>query len=188
MALPTARRCRRPTPALRGVQKPRRCSSRGWVFNFDPGALVKQRTAEDVRSDADVTKLCAPAAVSTRSTTPRAIRTPPRDGPLNPTAPDRSDPFRRVQHQLYQPREAAAGAGARHGDLNPGLYPRRHRLGNPEAGPKSPYGAVYGGMLGPPPSGLRPHGDGSRSPNADGLRSHGGSPQRSVLIRRVLVQ
>ncbi|KAG7263075.1 hypothetical protein CRUP_031503, partial [Coryphaenoides rupestris] len=28
------------------------------VFNFDPGALVKQRTAEDVRSDADVTKLC----------------------------------------------------------------------------------------------------------------------------------
>ena len=28
------------------------------VFSFDPGALVKQRTAEDVRSDEDVTKLC----------------------------------------------------------------------------------------------------------------------------------
>ncbi|KAG7268092.1 hypothetical protein CRUP_011868 [Coryphaenoides rupestris] len=87
---------------------------KGWVIwpklNFDPGALVKQRTAEDVRSDADVTKLCvhkrkllavwcqrpgAPAAVSTRSTTPRAIRTLPRDGPLNPTAPDCSNPFRR---------------------------------------------------------------------------------------------
>ncbi|TNN84961.1 Methyl-CpG-binding domain protein 5 [Liparis tanakae] len=28
------------------------------VFNFDPGAAVKQRTAEDVRADDDVTKLC----------------------------------------------------------------------------------------------------------------------------------
>ncbi|XP_019746662.1 methyl-CpG-binding domain protein 5 isoform X2 [Hippocampus comes] len=28
------------------------------VFNFDPGAMVKQRTAEDVKSDEDVTKLC----------------------------------------------------------------------------------------------------------------------------------
>ena len=28
------------------------------MFNFDPGAVVKQRTAEDVRSDEDVTKLC----------------------------------------------------------------------------------------------------------------------------------
>ncbi|XP_030342853.1 methyl-CpG-binding domain protein 5 isoform X3 [Strigops habroptila] len=28
------------------------------VFNFDPGAAVKQRTAEDVKADEDVTKLC----------------------------------------------------------------------------------------------------------------------------------
>lgn len=28
------------------------------VFNFDPGASVKQRTAEDVKADEDVTKLC----------------------------------------------------------------------------------------------------------------------------------
>uniref|UniRef100_A0A4W4F8X0 MBD domain-containing protein n=1 Tax=Electrophorus electricus TaxID=8005 RepID=A0A4W4F8X0_ELEEL len=28
------------------------------VFNFDPGAVVKQRTAEDVKADEDVTKLC----------------------------------------------------------------------------------------------------------------------------------
>lgn len=28
------------------------------VFNFDPGAIVKQRTAEDVKADEDVTKLC----------------------------------------------------------------------------------------------------------------------------------
>ncbi|XP_064307045.1 methyl-CpG-binding domain protein 5 isoform X4 [Phalacrocorax carbo] len=28
------------------------------VFNFDPGATVKQRTAEDVKADEDVTKLC----------------------------------------------------------------------------------------------------------------------------------
>lgn len=28
------------------------------VFNFDTGATVKQRTAEDVKDDEDVTKLC----------------------------------------------------------------------------------------------------------------------------------
>lgn len=28
------------------------------MFNFDPGAAVKQRTAEDVKADEDVTKLC----------------------------------------------------------------------------------------------------------------------------------
>lgn len=28
------------------------------VFNFDPGAAVKQRTAEDAKADEDVTKLC----------------------------------------------------------------------------------------------------------------------------------
>lgn len=28
------------------------------MFNFDPGASVKQRTAEDVKADEDVTKLC----------------------------------------------------------------------------------------------------------------------------------
>ncbi|KTG02525.1 hypothetical protein cypCar_00036147 [Cyprinus carpio] len=28
------------------------------VFSFDPGAVVKQRTAEDVKADEDVTKLC----------------------------------------------------------------------------------------------------------------------------------
>ncbi|KAJ3584408.1 hypothetical protein NHX12_014903 [Muraenolepis orangiensis] len=28
------------------------------VFNFDPGAAARQRTAEDMRSDEDVTKLC----------------------------------------------------------------------------------------------------------------------------------
>lgn len=28
------------------------------MFNFDPGATVKQRTAEDVKADEDVTKLC----------------------------------------------------------------------------------------------------------------------------------
>lgn len=28
------------------------------MFNFEPGAIVKQRTAEDVKADEDVTKLC----------------------------------------------------------------------------------------------------------------------------------
>lgn len=35
----------------------RRCGF-SQVFNFDPGAAVKQRTAEDVKADEDVTKLC----------------------------------------------------------------------------------------------------------------------------------
>lgn len=40
---------------LRSKRSPAVCLQ---VFNFDPGASVKQRTAEDVRADEDVTKLC----------------------------------------------------------------------------------------------------------------------------------
>lgn len=36
----------------------KRCDFHCQVFNFDPGAAVKQRTAEDVKADEDVTKLC----------------------------------------------------------------------------------------------------------------------------------
>ncbi|XP_058477222.1 methyl-CpG-binding domain protein 5-like [Solea solea] len=94
------------------------------VFNFDPGASVKQRTAEDVKADEDVTKLCihkrkllavatlhksmethppltltspgggTSSVVSGHSTTPRAIRTKPHDGLPNAVGPDCKSPFK----------------------------------------------------------------------------------------------
>uniref|UniRef100_A0A672YN19 Methyl-CpG binding domain protein 5 n=1 Tax=Sphaeramia orbicularis TaxID=375764 RepID=A0A672YN19_9TELE len=94
------------------------------VFNFDPGAAVKQRTAEDVKADEDVTKLCihkrkllavatlhksmethppltltspggGTSSVGTaHSTTQRAIRTKPHDGMPNAVGPDCKNPFK----------------------------------------------------------------------------------------------
>ncbi|CAI5638394.1 unnamed protein product [Oreochromis niloticus] len=94
------------------------------VFNFDPGAAVKQRTAEDVKADEDVTKLCihkrkllavatlhksmethppltltssgggTSSVVAVHSTTQRAIRTKPHDGVPNSVGPDCKNPFK----------------------------------------------------------------------------------------------
>ncbi|KAF1371975.1 hypothetical protein PFLUV_G00276640 [Perca fluviatilis] len=94
------------------------------VFNFDPGAAVKQRTAEDVKADEDVTKLCihkrkllavatlhksmgthppltltgpgggTSSVVAAHSTTQRAIRTKPHDGLPNAVGPDCKNPFK----------------------------------------------------------------------------------------------
>ncbi|XP_056157375.1 methyl-CpG-binding domain protein 5-like [Lampris incognitus] len=94
------------------------------VFNFDPGAAVKQRTAEDVRADEDVTKLCihkrkllavatlhksmethptlaltspgggAVPMVPAHSTSQRAIRTKPHEGLPNSAVPDCKNPFK----------------------------------------------------------------------------------------------
>uniref|UniRef100_A0A3Q3XNC5 MBD domain-containing protein n=1 Tax=Mola mola TaxID=94237 RepID=A0A3Q3XNC5_MOLML len=94
------------------------------VFNFDPGAVVKQRTAEDVKADEDVTKLCihkrkllavatlhrsmethppltltspgggSASVVTVHSTTQRAIRTKPHDGLPNAVGPDCKNPFK----------------------------------------------------------------------------------------------
>ncbi|CAL8289947.1 unnamed protein product [Lota lota] len=182
------------------------------VFNFDPGALVKQRTAEDVRADEDATKLCihkrkllavaalhrsivthpaltlagpggitgAPATISPHSTTQRAIRTIPHVGLPNHAVPDCKNPFKMMlaaghqpqKQRLYPPHEVAA---AHQGELYPG-YPRQHRMGNADAGPKSPYMVGYGGMLSPPPSGSKLYGDGPHSPATDTLGSPDGLP------------
>uniref|UniRef100_A0A3B4XAG5 Methyl-CpG binding domain protein 5 n=1 Tax=Seriola lalandi dorsalis TaxID=1841481 RepID=A0A3B4XAG5_SERLL len=94
------------------------------VFNFDPGAAVKQRTAEDVKADEDVTKLCihkrkllavatlhksmethppltltspgggTTSVVAAHSMTQRAIRTKPHDVPPNAVVPDCKSPFK----------------------------------------------------------------------------------------------
>ncbi|XP_035533822.1 methyl-CpG-binding domain protein 5-like, partial [Morone saxatilis] len=174
------------------------------VFNFDPGAAVKQRTAEDVKADEDVTKLCihkrkllavatlhksmethppltltspgggTSSAVTAHSTNPRAIRTKPHDGLPGAVGPDCKNPFKMMmaagpppppQQRLYPPQEMG---GAQQPELYSG-YSRPQRLGSGEPGPKSPYRVGYGGMLSPPPSGVKLYGDGSQSPSADSL-------------------
>ncbi|XP_068165098.1 methyl-CpG-binding domain protein 5 isoform X2 [Antennarius striatus] len=94
------------------------------VFNFDPGAAVKQRTAEDVKADEDVTKLCihkrkllavatlhksmerhppltltspgggTSSAVAAHPVTQRAIRTKLHDGLPNAVSTDCKNPFK----------------------------------------------------------------------------------------------
>ncbi|XP_033953584.1 methyl-CpG-binding domain protein 5 isoform X2 [Pseudochaenichthys georgianus] len=94
------------------------------VFNFDPRAAVKQRTAEDVKADEDVTKLCihkrkllavatlrksmgthpplrltspgggTPSVLVAHSTSQRAIRTKLHDGLPNAVGPDCKNPFK----------------------------------------------------------------------------------------------
>ncbi|XP_029941681.1 methyl-CpG-binding domain protein 5 isoform X2 [Salarias fasciatus] len=177
------------------------------VFNFDPGAAVKQRTAEDVKADEDVTKLCihkrkllavatlhrsmethpplalpspgggSSSVVAVHSTTQRAIRTKPHDGPPNAVGPDCKNPFKMMmaagqqqqQQRLYPPQEMG---GAQQPELYSG-YSRPQRLLSGEPGPRSPYRAGYGVMLSPPPSGAKLFGEGSQSPTADTL----GSPE-----------
>ncbi|XP_024144622.1 methyl-CpG-binding domain protein 5 [Oryzias melastigma] len=171
------------------------------VFNFDPGASVKQRTADDVKADEDVTKLCihkrkllAVATLhksmethppptlnnatagpsSVHSTTQRAIRAKPHEGPPNAGNPDCKNAYKMMmaagqQQRLYSPQDVG---GAQQPDLYAG-YSRAPRLGSGEPGPKSPYRGGYGGMLSPPPSGAKLYGEGSQSPGADTL----GSPE-----------
>ncbi|KAM9767089.1 methyl-CpG-binding domain protein 5 isoform 1-T1 [Menidia menidia] len=180
------------------------------VFNFDPGAAVKQRTAEDVKADEDVTKLCihkrkllavatlhksmethpplsltspgggTSSVVAVHSTTQRAIRTKPHDGPPNAIGPDCKNPYKMMmvagqQHQqrLYPPQDIS---GNQQPELYPG-YSRGQRLGSGEPGPKSPYRAGYGSMLSPPPSSAKLYGDGSQSPSTDTLGSPEGFPR-----------
>ncbi|XP_059906757.1 methyl-CpG-binding domain protein 5-like isoform X1 [Gadus macrocephalus] len=175
------------------------------VFSFDPGALVKQRTAEDVRSDEDVTKLCihkrkllavaalhrsiethpalvtgAPATIPPHSTTQRAIRTIPHVGLPHRALPDCESPFKMLlaaghQHQPLRQYPTHEVAAAHPGELYPG-YPRPHRLGGADAGPKSPYMVGYGGMLSPPPSSSKLYGDGPHSPITETLGSPDGVP------------
>ncbi|XP_056435555.1 methyl-CpG-binding domain protein 5-like isoform X1 [Gadus chalcogrammus] len=87
------------------------------VFNFDPGAAVTQRTAEDVKADSAVTKLCIhkrkiiavatlhrsmESQISSRnaggchigSLNPQAIRKDLRNGPSNTIPPDGNNSYK----------------------------------------------------------------------------------------------
>ncbi|XP_061631865.1 methyl-CpG-binding domain protein 5-like isoform X1 [Phyllopteryx taeniolatus] len=102
------------------------------VFNFDPGAVVKQRTTEDVKSDDDVTKLCihkrkllavatlhksmeshppltlispvggTPSVVVSHSATHRAIRTKPHDVLPNAAGPECKNAYKMVMAAGHQ--------------------------------------------------------------------------------------
>lgn len=113
--------------------------------------------------------------VPTHSTTQRAIRNKPHEGLPNSVVPDCKNPFKMMmaagqQQRHYLPQEVGGGHQQ---ELYPG-YPRQQRLGSGEPGPKSPYRAVYGGMLSPPPPGSKLYGDGSQSPSTDTLGSPDG--------------
>uniref|UniRef100_A0A8C5GJP9 Methyl-CpG binding domain protein 5 n=1 Tax=Gouania willdenowi TaxID=441366 RepID=A0A8C5GJP9_GOUWI len=160
------------------------------VFNFDPGASVKQRTAEDVKADEDVTKLCIhKRKLLAVATLHRSMETHP---PLTLTSSRRENfrndlkglqnkphdgpPFKMMmvagqqQQRLYPPSELV---GAQQSDIYSG-YPRQQRLGSGDPSPKSPYRSGYGGMLSPPPSGVKLYGEGSQSPCPDTLASPDG--------------
>ncbi|KAM9221751.1 LOW QUALITY PROTEIN: methyl-CpG-binding domain protein 5-like [Dugong dugon] len=82
------------------------------VFNFDPGAAVKQRTAEDVKADEDVTKLCihkrkiiavATLHKSMEAPHPSLVLTGPRGGTnATPVVPSRAATPRSVRNKSHE--------------------------------------------------------------------------------------
>ncbi|ELW48992.1 Methyl-CpG-binding domain protein 5 [Tupaia chinensis] len=87
----------------------------GWqrrVFNFDPGAAVKQRTAEDVKADEDVTKLCihkrkiiavATLHKSMEAPHPSLVLTSPGGGTnATPVVPSRAATPRSVRNKSHE--------------------------------------------------------------------------------------
>ncbi|XP_012312523.2 methyl-CpG-binding domain protein 5 isoform X4 [Aotus nancymaae] len=82
------------------------------VFNFDPGAAVKQRTAEDVKADEDVTKLCihkrkiiavATLHKSMEAPHPSLVLTSPGGGTnATPVVPSRAATPRSVRNKPHE--------------------------------------------------------------------------------------
>ncbi|ROL55035.1 Methyl-CpG-binding domain protein 5 [Anabarilius grahami] len=163
------------------------------VFNFDPGAVVKQRTAEDVKADEDVTKLCihkrkliavATLHKSMELPPPSLTLTSPGGGTsvtsMTPTTQPRAirNKTHEGQPECKNPFKVMMAVGQRH--FSPDLcgpqqdvFPvySRQRLTSGEPGPKSPYRSGHGGMLSPPSQAF---GDGSLSPRTDAIGSPDG--------------
>ncbi|XP_047432180.1 methyl-CpG-binding domain protein 5-like isoform X2 [Mugil cephalus] len=127
------------------------------VFNFDPGAAVKLRTAEDVKADEDVTKLCihkrkllavatlhksmethppltltspgggTSSGVAVHSTNQRAIRTKPNDGLLNAVGPDCKSSFKMMMAAGQQQQQRLYPPQEMSGAQQPELYSGYHR-------------------------------------------------------------
>lgn len=161
------------------------------VFNFDPGAAVKQRTAEDVKADEDVTKLCihkrkliAVAALhkSMELQPPALTLTSPGGGTSMSSmsaAPPRAirNKTHESQPECRNPFKTMMAAGQRH--FSPDLCPQQQQDGFPsyprqrlsEPGHRSPYRSGHSSMLSPP---VQPFGDSSVSPRTDALGSPDG--------------
>ncbi|XP_042581165.1 LOW QUALITY PROTEIN: methyl-CpG-binding domain protein 5-like [Cyprinus carpio] len=154
------------------------------VFSFDPGAVVKQRTAEDVKADEDVTKLCihkrkliavATLHKSMELPPPSLTLTSPGGGTsvtsVTPAAQPRAirSKTHEGQPECKNPFKAMMAAGKRHFSPDPcgpqqlEAFPAfsRQRLAS----------GGHGGMLSPP---LQAFSDGSLSPRTDALGSPDG--------------
>uniref|UniRef100_A0A8C2I943 Methyl-CpG binding domain protein 5 n=1 Tax=Cyprinus carpio TaxID=7962 RepID=A0A8C2I943_CYPCA len=152
------------------------------VFNFDPGAVVKQRTAEDVKADEDVTKLCihkrkliavATLHKSMELPPPSLTLTSPGGGTsvtsVTPAAQPRAirNKTHEGQPECKNPFKAMMAAGQRH--FSPDLcgtqqvYSRQRLASGDRSG--------HGAMLSPPSQAF---GDRSLSPRTDALGSPDG--------------
>ncbi|KAM9304774.1 methyl-CpG-binding domain protein 5 [Gastrophryne carolinensis] len=164
------------------------------VFNFDPGAAVKLRTAEDVKADEDVTKLCIHKrkiiAVATlhksmeNTPHPSLVLTSPGGGTNSvPVVSTRAATPRTVKTKSHDGTVNSVlsecknplklmvkeHVTAQRHDLHPAYS--RQRLGSTEHGHKSPYRGSHGGIPSPASSGSHIYCDGSASPRADPLGS-----------------
>ncbi|KAM8933616.1 methyl-CpG-binding domain protein 5 isoform 2-T2 [Pelodytes ibericus] len=171
------------------------------VFNFDPGAAVKQRTAEDVQADEDVTKLCihkrkliavATLNKSMEAPHPSLVLTSPGGG--TNSAPVVSTRAATPRSMRNKPHEGIVNsslpecknpfklmikdhAGSQQHELH-SAYPRP-RLGSSEHGQKSPFRGGHDGLPSPASSGSQIYGDGSISPRTDPLGSPDAFPRNS---------
>nr|DBA19726.1 TPA: hypothetical protein GDO54_015509 [Pyxicephalus adspersus] len=163
------------------------------VFNFDPGAAVKQRTAEDVKADEDVTKLCihkrkiiavATLHKSMETPHPSLVLTSPGGGTNSaPVVSTRASTPRSMRNKSH---DGTANSvmpecknpfklmvkehmGTPQHDLHSAYS--RQRLGSSEHGHKSPYRGSHGGMPSPASSGSQIFGEGPVSPRTDTLGS-----------------
>ncbi|XP_077101680.1 methyl-CpG-binding domain protein 5 isoform X1 [Siphateles boraxobius] len=156
------------------------------VFNFDPGAVVKQRTAEDVKADEDVTKLCihkrkliavATLHKSMELPPPSLTLTSPGGGTSVTSMTSTAQP-RAIRNKTHEgqpeckiPYKVMMAAGQRHFSpdrcVPQDVFPpfSRQRMASGDPGPKSPYRRV---MLSPPSQAF---GDGSLSPRTDAIGS-----------------
>ncbi|XP_033877523.1 methyl-CpG-binding domain protein 5-like isoform X4 [Acipenser ruthenus] len=171
------------------------------VFNFDPGAAVKQRTAEDVKADEDVTKLCihkrkiiavATLHKSMETPHPSLVLTSPGGGTsATPVVPTRSATPRAIRNKSHEGMANSVVTECKNPFkmmmmTGPRLYQQeltagqlqdfhagypRQRLGSNEHGQKSPYRGSHGGLPSPASSGSQIYGDGSLSPRTDPLGS-----------------
>ncbi|KAG7467334.1 hypothetical protein MATL_G00152250 [Megalops atlanticus] len=146
------------------------------VFNFDPGAAVKQRTAEDVKADEDVTKLCnhkrkiiavATLHKSMESPHPSLVLTSPGGGTsATPMVPTHSATPRAIRNKSHEGLANPAASDCKN-PFRMMMAGQRHYQPELSAGPQQQ--ELYAGYPRPRPGGSEHHGQ--KSPYRGG---HGG--------------